>query len=197
MRRDPLALRRALTQVAAQQAGHFSAQQALEVGYTYQVQRYHVQRGEWLRVDRGIFRLTDWPTSQHEDLVRWTLWSRGRAVISHETALAVLELGEVMPARVHITVSPGFRMRASAVVVHRALLEPSEVEAFEGFSVTTPVRSILDAAAGGTEVDQLARTIRDALERGLLTARSLRARADKFGATAALAIERALRQEDL
>src|SRR5919197_4966711 len=144
MRRDPLALRRALIQVAAQQAGHFSARQALEVGYTYQVQRYHVQRGDWLRVDRGIFRLTDWPASQHEDLVRWTLWSRGRAVISHETALAVHELGDVMPARVHITVPPGFRMRASAIVVHKALLEPSDAEAFEGFSVTTPVRSILD-----------------------------------------------------
>jgi Nucleotidyl transferase AbiEii toxin, Type IV TA system len=96
------------------------------VGSTYQVQRYHVQRGDWLRVDRGIFRLTDWPASQHEDLVRWTLWSRGRAVISHETALAVHELGDVMPARVHLTVPPGFRMRASAVVVHRALLEPSD-----------------------------------------------------------------------
>jgi predicted transcriptional regulator of viral defense system len=197
MRRDPLELRRALTRIAAQQAGYFSAAQALKVGYSYQVQRYHVQRGDWQRVDRGIYRLADWPSSQHEDLVRWTLWSRGRAVVSHETALAVHEIGDMMPARVHLTVPPSFRMHAPAVVIHKTLLDPSNVEQFEGFSVTTAVRSILDAAAAGIEVDQLARTIHDAREKGLLTARSLRSQADRFGPAAALAIERALRQEGL
>ena len=129
--------------------------------------------------------------------MRWTLWSRGRAVVSHETALAVHELGDVMPARVHLTVPPSFQMQAPAVVIHKALLEPSDIERFEGFSVTTPVRSILDSAATGMEVDQLASTIRDALDHGLLTAQSIRAQADKFGPTAALAIERALRQEGM
>ncbi len=99
MRRDPTELRRALMRIAAQQAGYFSAAQAVEVGYSYQVQ--------------------------------------------------------------------------------------------------SPVRSILDTAAAGVEVDQLTRTIHDALELGLLTARSLRAQADNFGSAAALAIERALRQEGL
>lgn len=196
MRRDPLDLRRTLTRIAAQQAGYFSAAQALEVGYSYQVQRYHVQRGDWQRVDRAIYRLADWPASHHEDLVRWTLWSRRRAVVSHETALAVHELGDIMPARIHLSVPPSFRMHApAAVAIHRALLGPSDVEQFEGFSITTPVRSILDTAAAGIELDQLARTIHDARERGLLTARSLRSRADGFGPAAALAIERALRQE--
>lgn len=197
MRRDPLELRRALTRIAAQQAGYFTAAQALEVGYSYQVQWYHVRRGGWQRVGRGIYRLADWPASQHEDLVRWTLWSRGRAVVSHETALAVHDLGDVMPARVHLTVPPNFQMRAPAVVIHRGALEPLDVEQFEGFSVTTPTRSILDAAAAGMEVDHLARTIRDALDHGLLTAHSIRAQADQFGPAAALAIERALRQEGL
>jgi predicted transcriptional regulator of viral defense system len=195
MRRDPLELRRALTRIAAQQAGYFSAAQAVEVGYSHQMQWYHVQRNDWLRVDRGIYRLPDWPASQHEDLVRWTLWSRGRAVVSHETALAVHELGDMMPVRVHLTVPPNFRMRAPAVVIHKAVLVPSDIEQFEGFSITNPVRSILDTAAGGVEVDQLTRTIHDALELGLLTARSLRSQADNFGSAAALAIERALRQE--
>ncbi len=197
MRRDPTELRRALMRIAAQQAGYFSAAQAVEVGYSYQVQWYHVHRNDWLRIDRGIYRLPDWPAGQHEDLVRWTLWSRGRAVVSHETALAVHQLGDMMPARVHITVPPSFRMRAPGVVIHKALLASSDVEHFEGFSITTPVRSILDTAAAGVEVDQLTRTIHDALELGLLTARSLRAQADNFGSAAALAIERALRQEGL
>src|SRR6266511_2340273 len=103
MRRDPTELRRALMRIAAQQAGYFSAAQAVEVGYSYQVQWYHVHRNDWLRIDRGIYRLPDWPAGQHEDLVRWTLWSRGRAVVSHETDLAVHQLADMMPARVHIS----------------------------------------------------------------------------------------------
>jgi hypothetical protein len=88
-------------------------------------------------------------------------------------------------------------MHAPAVVIHKGQLDSSDVEQFGGFSITTPVRSILDAAASGTEVDQLARTIHDAHEKGSLTIRSLRSQADRFGPAAALAIERALRQEGL
>lgn len=195
MRKSPIDLRRALTRVARHQAGYFTAAQALQAGYSYPSQRYHAQRGNWLRVDRGIYRLPDWPATQHEDLARWTLWSRGRGIVSHETALAVHELGDVMPARVHLTVPPGFRSWARGVVLHVGMLAPTDVEEFEGFAVTTPARSILDSAAGGLEVDQLARIIHDALERGTVTVGLLRARADELGPAAALAIERALLQE--
>jgi predicted transcriptional regulator of viral defense system len=188
-------LRRALAGVARRQAGYFSAAQALQVGYSYPSQRYHTQRDDWLRVDRGIYRLHDWPSTQHEELARWTLWSRGRGVVSHETALAVHELGDVMPARVHLTVPPGFRSRSHAVMLHAGLLDATDVEQFEGFTITTPLRSILDSAADRLEVDQLARAIHDALDRGLTTIRSLRIRSDEFGPAAALAIERALLQE--
>ena len=117
MRRDPLELRRALTRVARQQAGYFTAAQALDTGYSYPSQRYHTQRGDWVRVDRGIYRLPEWPATQHEDLARWTLWSRGRGVVSHETALAVHELA--LAARfsdnLHTTPSGGPVMPSSAI----------------------------------------------------------------------------------
>lgn len=148
-----------------------------------------------MRVERGIYRLPEWPPSPHEDLVRWTLWSGGRAVVSHATALALHDLGDVMPARVHLTVPPAFRARSPAVILHTAALPPKDVEDRQGFSVTTPLRSILDTAADGIEIDQLARVIVDALDRGFATKRSLRDRADEFGPKAALVVERALLQE--
>jgi len=73
-------------------------------------------------------------------------------------------------------------------------VDGADLEQFEGFAVTTPLRSIGDLAASGLEVDQLARVIGDALDRGLVTVEALRARADELGPAAALAIERALRQ---
>lgn len=190
--RDRLDLRRRLIATASRQSGYFTAAQALRAGYSYAAQRYHAHRGNWIRVDRGIYRLPEWPTTPHEDLVRWTLWSRGRAVASHETALSVHELGDVNPVSVELTVPPGFRQHDEAVVLHRADVAPDDLEQHDGFRVTTPLRSLLDIAAGDLDLDQLASAIDDAMRRGMTDPRSLRARADEFGAHAALRIERAL-----
>jgi predicted transcriptional regulator of viral defense system len=189
---DRTDLRRRLLAIAARQSGYFTAAQALDAGYSYPAQRYHAKRGNWLRVDRGIYRFPEWPTGSREDLVRWSLWSRSRAVVSHDTALSVHELGDVDPAHVHLTVPPNFRQKNPGVVIHRADLAPADVDEFEGFRVTTPVRSLLDAAAGELDLDQLGQAIAEALARGMTTRRALLDRADEFGANAALRIERVL-----
>lgn len=193
MKRDAADLRTSLLRLAATQAGYFTAAQALKVGYSYPAQLYHQRRGEWSRVDRGIYRLTAWPETPGADLVRWTLWSRCHGVVSHETALAVHELGDVLPARVHLLVPRTFRSADPSVALHRADLGDDDVEERVGFRVTTPTRAILDTAAD-MDVDRLAGVIRDAVERGVTTASRLRGRAGEFGSSATLAIESALRQ---
>lgn len=186
------ARRRRLHDLAGTQGGYFTAAQALDVGYPYQAQRYHVDRGNWLRVDRGVFRLPEWPIGEHEDLIRWSQWSRGRAVVSHETALSVHDLGDVNPASVHLTVPRGFRKHALGVVLHHGDIPDGDVQQREGFRITSPLRSILDVAVGDLDLDQLGGAVADALARGVLTRRMLLARADAFGDRAALRIERAL-----
>lgn len=194
MRQDPQTLRRRLSQLAGERGGYFSAAEALSAGYSYPAQHYHQRRGDWHRIERGIYRLADWPEAPDADLIRWTLWSRDQAVVSHETAIAVHELGDIMAALIHLTVPPGFHARApSSAVVHRAELPPRDVEARVGFRVTDPERSILDVAPT-MEIDRLARVIEEAIQRGLTSPARLRQRADGFGADAALGIERALRQ---
>lgn len=54
-------LRLALQSLAFGQAGYFTAAQAVDLGYGYQAQKYHVDNGNWLRIDRGLFQLPDWP----------------------------------------------------------------------------------------------------------------------------------------
>jgi predicted transcriptional regulator of viral defense system len=186
------ALRKRLVEVASTQAGYFSAGQALEAGYSYPAQHYHALNENWLRVSRGIFRLPEWPSSPHEDLVRWTLWSGQKGVVSHESALAVHELGDVNPASVHLTVPPGFRAKAEGVVLHRAIVEPTERQEHSGFWVTTPLRSLIDIASGSLDLDQVVTAVVEAQRRGLVTAKRLRARADAASDRAALRIERAL-----
>lgn len=192
--RDRIELRRRLVDIAAEQSGYFTAAQALDAGYSYSAQRYHVHRGNWTQVDRALFRLREWPSSPNEHLVRWSLWSKGRAVVSHETALSVHELGNVNPARVHLTVPEGFRRSAPGVILHRGDLPDSDVREQEGYRITTPLRTLLDVAAGDLEIDELAIALDDALRRGQATPQLLRSRADDLGPHAALRIERALQQ---
>jgi predicted transcriptional regulator of viral defense system len=188
-RRD---LRRRLFAAASEQGGYFTAAQAKELGYSYQAQAHHVGAGNWLRIDRGLFRLAEWIPDVHDDLIRWTLWSRGRAVISHESALAVDGIGEFESPRVHLTVPPGFTMRDSAVVLHHADLPESDIVQRTGFRTTTVARSVVDVAALAPDQDQLSRAIDEARDAGLLTARQLRARAEAVDTKAALYVERAL-----
>ena len=124
--------------------------------------------------------------------MRWTLWSGQNGVVSHETALAVHDLGDVNPAQVHMSVPPGFRAKAAGVVLHRAVVPPAEKQEHSGFWVTSPLRSLIDVASGSLDLDQIVTAVREALERGLVTARRLRAGADGAGDRAALRIERAL-----
>lgn len=192
-RRD---LRRRLFSLAAEQGGSFTAAQAKQIGYSYQAQAHHVGAGNWLRLDRGIFRLAEWVPELHDDLARWTLWSRGRGVVSHETALEVYSIGEFESSRVQLTVPPGFRMRDGAVALHYSALPDADVVQRTGFRVTSPVRSIIDVASSSPDQDQLDRLIDEALHRGLVSVRSLRARSEMVDPLASLYVERALQRTD-
>ena len=185
-------MRRTLFALASGQSGYFTAAQARDVGYSYSAQKFHVDHGNWLRVDRGLFRLPEWPPGEHDSLIRWSLWARSKAVVSHDTALSVHRIGDANPALVHLTVPPNFRPKAPGVRLHHADLPSEDILDRQGFRITTPLRTLLDIAAGNVDLDQLAAAIRDALEAGLLTRRQLLARADSFGDHAALRIERAL-----
>ena len=179
MKRDPLENARRLYQVASAQGGHFTAGQALQAGYAYSQQHFHVERGNWLQIDRGLFRLHDYPPGEREDLIRWSLWSRNQrgvpqAVISHETALTVHELSDVMPAQVHLTVPPGFRKKIPpGCVLHKANLASGDVELRDGYQVTTPLRTLLDVALSPLSQEHLNAAVSDALERGLVRRRQL------------------------
>lgn len=185
-------MRRSLFALASGQSGYFTAAQALGLGYSYSAQKFHVDHGNWERVDRGIFRLPDWPPSPADSLIRWSLWARAKGIVSHDSALSAHEIGDANPAEVHLTVPPNFRPTAKGVRLHRAVLPPGDIVERQGFRLTTPLRTLLDIAAGNLDTDQLATAIRDALDAGLVTRRRLVSRSDSFGDHAALRIERAL-----
>lgn len=145
-----------LFNVADTQAGYFSASQALEAGYSYRLQHYHATQGHWRNEGHGMYRLDLYPSSPHEHLALLSLWSRDRwgkprAVVSHESALDVHGISDVMPVYTHLSVPRGFRKQApSGVRLHKVLppdgLSDEETEHREGFAVTTVPRTLVDVA---------------------------------------------------
>lgn len=185
-------LHRALSALAYNQAGYFTAAQAKDVGYSYQAQKHHADTGNWLRIDRGLFRLPEWPAQPDDTYVRWTLWSGGRGVVSHDSALHVHGLSDVDPALVHLTVPEGFRARDAMVVTHHGVVPAEDREQRAGWTVTAPLRTLVDAAAGDLSQEHIDAAVADALERGLTTRRRLLGRSADEQERAALRLERAL-----
>ena len=165
---------RNLMSLAQSQGGYFTAKQALETGYEYPQIVYHVSVGNFERVGHGLYRLPTIPPGENDNLVRLTLWSRNQkdepqAVVSHESALVLHGLTELLPNRIHLTVPQSFRKPTpKECVLHKAMLEPEEIEEREGFRVTKPLRTFVDAADGGVSLEQLGKAIAEALERGLI-----------------------------
>ena len=162
-----------LVVIAANTGGYFTAKQALDAGYNYRLQHYYRAKGYWDAVDRGIYHLPEYPSPERDDLVRWSLWSLNRegvpqAVVSHETALSVYELSDIMPAKIHLTVSYKFRKDPSgACVLHRAALESDDIDKKEGYMITKPLKTLVDVSEGDLSLDYLEQAIREAFRRGM------------------------------
>ena len=172
----------ALFAVAEGQQGYFTSKQATNAGYQLGSQAHHVKSGNWMRVERGIYRLTRFPQSSEEQLVIYALWSRNRAgepegVYSHQTALSIHELSDVNPAKLHLTVPAAFRRTAkppNVLVLHRSNLNPKDIELRQGFAVTRPLRTIADlAVAESTARDLVQQALMEGRRSGVITAREI------------------------
>jgi len=172
----------ALFEVAEGQQGYFTAKQAAAAGYQLGSQAHHAKSGNWVRIERGIYRLARFPQSSEEQLVIYALWSRNRAgktegVYSHQTALSIHELSDVNPAKLHMSVPTTFRRRAKVpqvLVMHRAMLDENDIERRQGFAVTRPLRTIADlAAAESVSRDIIKQALTEGRQRGLITVRDI------------------------
>jgi len=166
-----------LYEIAEGQQGLFTARQATRLGFKPGSQHHHVKVGNWVREHRGIYRLARFPLSDDLQLVLWHLWSQNRAgeplgVYSHQTALSIHELSDVMPARLHLTVPVGFRRNSpipQVLVLHRATLAGSDLQTLRGFRVTRPFPTLVTLAREGTLAqDLLEQALNKGLQRGLI-----------------------------
>ena len=165
--------RAALFAVASSQDGYFTTDQAAEAGYSRPLLDHHLHSGRFIRVRRGVYRLVEYPPGEHEDLVVAWLWSRRQGVFSHETALALHQLSDALPAHLHLTLPASWAKRRLVVPdglrLHFAAVAAGERAWVGAVPVTTPLRTIRDCTAAHVAPDLVAQAVRDGLARGLFS----------------------------
>jgi len=175
-----------LYEIATEQGGYFTTKQASGSGYSRALISHHAKSGLFIRVRRGLYRFREYPSSQHEDvLAAWLTLGKDFAVVSHDSALDILGLSDVIPNSINITVPRSKRNFTSwpGVKVHttaKPIMQEDTVTR-DGIIVTSPARSILDAAEAGVAPEQIEIAVAQAINRGLATARQLQEKAYERG----------------
>lgn len=143
----------ALFDVAQAQAGYFTTKQAARSGYSSQLLAHH-RNNRVERVRRGIYRLVHFPASDHEDLVVFWLWSEQEGVFSHETALALHDLSDILPSRIHLTLPASWCRRRLRVprglVLYFADIDDGDRSSFDAAQVTGVFSSMATRSSGSS-----------------------------------------------
>lgn len=158
----------ALYLIAEAQRGYFTTRQAHQTGINDRLLTHWSKSGRFHRVAHGIYRMRDFPSTPREELMVPLLWAGPDSALSHETALELYGLADVIPTSAHLTTPGSFRPRPHAgVMLHHEPLSPDEVALRDDLRLTTVERTLVDCFRWGTDREQLLLAGRQAVERGL------------------------------
>ena len=158
-----------LREIALDQHGFVTAPQANDAGVSPQLLSIMVRRGRLERVSRGVYRIGQVPVTQYAPLMQAVLWPGfPEACLSHDSALDVWDVSDILPNEIHVTVGAKRRIERAVpdrYVIHRENLPPSEVTWFESIPTVTTATAIRQCLATGVPTY----LIRQALERSART----------------------------
>lgn len=167
---------RGLEAQAYQQGGYFTAPQARAHGASRQLVEHHVRRGRFERVRRGLYRVQGFPRDEHDDMRgAWMAIGAHDALLSHQSALALLGLSDEIPDAVHLLVPRrrrGLRRPAGTVIHTHPDTEAVPTVWRDGLPLSTAARTLADVA-NAMQPEQLQLAVRQALRDGLATAGQL------------------------
>ena len=142
-----------LFEIARLQEGLFTAKQAQSAGFLPKNFSGHVQRGNWIKIQRGLYKISEFNINEvNFELTKWHLWSRDindtpQAVFSHLTALSIHDIGNDLPTKIHMTVPKKFRKMNELPKILKVYFEDLKNEDFHwvnSYRVTTIFKTLMD-----------------------------------------------------
>jgi len=158
-----------LREIALEQHGFITSAQTREAGMSTPLVASMVRRGRLEHVSHGVYRIGQVPVTQYAPLMQAVLWTGfPEACVSHDSALDVWDISDILPDRIHITVGAKRRIEREIpdqYVIHRGDLDPREVTWFESIPTVTAGTAIRQCLETGVPTY----LIRQALERSART----------------------------
>lgn len=165
--------RQLLWPIAVEQDGYVTAADADELGLPATALRLLAHRGKLLRESQGVYRFEELPRERTTDYRFATLWTgRGDAALSHDTALGLYDLCDINPAKYHVTVPKGDRVRRTGggnIAVHYEDLTAKEIGWWKGIPCVTVSTAIRQSIDTGVPTYLLNQAIETARTRGAIT----------------------------
>lgn len=100
-----------LLATAAAQHGYFTTAQAAEHGISRRALTWRTQHGSAQRIGHGLYRLSHWLADPADELYALQVLAPF-GTFSHQTALSLLGLTDMIPSTIHITIPETSRLRA-------------------------------------------------------------------------------------
>jgi len=164
-----------LAAVAAGQYGFITQEEATRLGFKRMTLVRMAERGQLERRSHGVYRVPLIPESALDAYMEATLWPRGApGVLSHETALALYELSDVDPDKIHITVPKHHRIRRAIPAeyrIHHEDLAPGDIASHEGIATVPPAVAIRQCHTAHLGPALLAQAVDQGERNGRLTRR--------------------------
>jgi very-short-patch-repair endonuclease len=137
----------ALSRLASDQRGLFSAAQAGEIGINYAQLVRGTASGHLRRVRRGVYAVAGVTPSSWEQILGAALAAGPEAVVSHDSAAMVHRFDYADVTAIELTLPPTvWRRPPGAVVHHHADLAARDLVNRRGVLVTSQCRTLVDMA---------------------------------------------------
>jgi hypothetical protein len=118
-----------------------------------------------------VYRVVQHPPAEQEELIVLWLWSDQAGVFSHDTALELHGLSDILPSRIHLTLPVSWKDRQlkipEGLAVHYREVPDRRRRWVGSVPVTDPPTSINDYALAAGQTGLIEQAIRQGLQRGL------------------------------
>lgn len=161
-----MTIKEQLWDVAVEQYGYVTIRGAKDLDIDEYAVRMLAARGGLERVGHGVYRFPQLPITAQDPYMLAVLWAgTDQVCLSHDTALAVYEVCDINPDRIHLTVPTARRIRrrgGELYEVHHEDLTADQV----GWWQAIPTVTLPTAIAQGIDSGVPAYLLRQALGAG-------------------------------
>lgn len=152
--------------------GYLTVADAVAAGINPVVLRKLAATGRLEHTAHGLYRVPVLASGPHAPYAEAVAWTRGRGVISHESALDLLEMCDVNPPLIHVTVPREYaprRQGGDLYRIWRRTIDPAAVTHVDGVPVIRAADSIRDCLVYGTDTRLLLQACETGRREGYLT----------------------------